>query len=122
MRLTFVVYRNCNHFAHDFCERLNGKGIPNYINRLAWFSSFFQCIIPASLGLTTPTSENAEQEAPAAGAGSAYQVAENNSNWGASISSDHTEPTIYQRTQQTINIQQSSKWFFELVVWNLITN
>lgn len=28
--------RNCNHFANALCTQLLGKGIPGYLNRLAF--------------------------------------------------------------------------------------
>eukprot|EP00392_Amoebophrya_sp_AT5.2_P009776 g9804.t1 len=36
-----VVFKNCNDFSHRFCQELfrdqGGRGIPAYINRLAWW-------------------------------------------------------------------------------------
>lgn len=57
-----IISKNCNHFGDEFSKRLCGKGIPGWINRLAYFGngkdrlltlifyclgSFFSCIIPA---------------------------------------------------------------------------
>lgn len=57
-----IISKNCNHFGDEFAKRLCGKGVPSWINRLAFFGnprwfyihsliaivgSFFSCIIPA---------------------------------------------------------------------------
>ncbi|PRP84021.1 hypothetical protein PROFUN_08618 [Planoprotostelium fungivorum] len=45
-----MLEMNCNHFSDTFCKRLlNGKGIPNYVNRLANISKLFSCFIPAHM-------------------------------------------------------------------------
>eukprot|EP00741_Cyanophora_paradoxa_P020814 tig00021312_g20093.t1 len=51
-----LVARNCNHFANDLCSKLVGKGIPGYINRLANWGMFFNCVLPEGWGvIQTPT-------------------------------------------------------------------
>lgn len=46
-----LIFRNCNDFSNRFCETLLGKGIPGYINRLAWLGRQFPCrlCVPDSL-------------------------------------------------------------------------
>jgi deubiquitinase DESI2 len=41
-----MLLRNCNHFSDEFTRRLYNKGIPSYINRAAWYGSFFHCLVP----------------------------------------------------------------------------
>ena len=42
-----ILSRNCNHFACNFSDELVGKGkFPAYVNRAAYFGSFFSCLIP----------------------------------------------------------------------------
>jgi len=50
------LYRNCNHFANDFSQRLLGRGIPGWINRLAKLGSCFQCLLPSAyFPISTPS-------------------------------------------------------------------
>jgi len=44
-----LLTQNCNCFAEDFCQRLLGKSIPGFVNRLANLGSMVQCILPPSL-------------------------------------------------------------------------
>lgn len=39
-----LFYKNCNHFSNDLCQRLCGKSIPKWINRLAFLASYIPCI------------------------------------------------------------------------------
>jgi hypothetical protein len=39
-----LLYNNCNHFSNDLCQRLCGKSIPKWINRLAFLASYVPCI------------------------------------------------------------------------------
>ena len=32
-----IISKNCNHFGDEFAKRLCEKGIPGWINRLAYF-------------------------------------------------------------------------------------
>lgn len=34
-----IISKNCNHFGDEFSKRLCGKGIPGWINRLAYFGN-----------------------------------------------------------------------------------
>ncbi|KAL9643222.1 hypothetical protein ABK040_014679 [Willaertia magna] len=43
------INKNCNHFANELCKRLlNGKTIPNWVNRTASIGSFFSKFIPTA--------------------------------------------------------------------------
>ncbi|KAK6945059.1 PPPDE peptidase domain [Dillenia turbinata] len=44
-----LLYKNCNHFADDVSQRLIGKGIPGWVNRLAWLGALCSCLLPESL-------------------------------------------------------------------------
>jgi hypothetical protein len=44
-----ILSQNCNSFAEDFCQRLLSRSIPGYVNRMAYFGSMIQCILPPSL-------------------------------------------------------------------------
>eukprot|EP01119_Soliformovum_irregulare_P020025 TRINITY_DN6439_c0_g1_i1.p1 TRINITY_DN6439_c0_g1~~TRINITY_DN6439_c0_g1_i1.p1 ORF type:complete len:142 (-),score=24.92 TRINITY_DN6439_c0_g1_i1:197-622(-) len=57
-----LLTKNCNHFSDAFSRKLVGKGIPNYINRLAWYGSFFPCFLPPSL--RPPTASALENAGP----------------------------------------------------------
>ncbi|GAB2293656.1 hypothetical protein Dimus_027868 [Dionaea muscipula] len=44
-----LITKNCNHFCNDFCIRLTGNPIPNWVNRLARIGFHFNCLIPANV-------------------------------------------------------------------------
>ena len=44
-----IVFRNCNHFADAFVQKLLQREIPGYVNRLAYVGSMFSCLMPPSL-------------------------------------------------------------------------
>ncbi|QDZ18142.1 DUF862 domain-containing protein [Chloropicon primus] len=44
-----LLLRNCNHFANEFVEKLTGKSIPHWINRLAHIAVSINWLIPACL-------------------------------------------------------------------------
>ncbi|CAH9079871.1 unnamed protein product [Cuscuta europaea] len=48
-----LIYKNCNHFTDDIANRLLGKGIPGWVNRLASLGSFCNCLLPESYQVTT---------------------------------------------------------------------
>mmetsp|Transcript_5932 Transcript_5932/g.9103 ORF Transcript_5932/g.9103 Transcript_5932/m.9103 type:complete len:227 (-) Transcript_5932:270-950(-) len=50
-----LVSRNCNHFSDDLVQRLLGKNIPGYINRLANWGLFFNCVLPENWGVVPPS-------------------------------------------------------------------
>ncbi|KAK4493577.1 hypothetical protein RD792_018071, partial [Penstemon davidsonii] len=37
------ISKNCNHFTDDVCQRLTGKSIPGWVNRLARLGVTFYC-------------------------------------------------------------------------------
>ena len=37
--------RNCNHFTNDLCQKLTGKAIPSWVNRLASAAETFKPLI-----------------------------------------------------------------------------
>ncbi|XP_015578037.1 deSI-like protein At4g17486 isoform X2 [Ricinus communis] len=48
-----LISKNCNHFTDDISERLVGKGIPGWVNRLARLGALCSCLLPESLQVTT---------------------------------------------------------------------
>ena len=43
-----VINNNCNAFADEFLKKLLGIGSPAYVNRMAFYGSFFTCFMPDS--------------------------------------------------------------------------
>ncbi|GMI03702.1 hypothetical protein TrVE_jg3585 [Triparma verrucosa] len=41
-----VLAKNCNHFSDALCQRLLNVSVPGYVNRAAYFGSFFSCLVP----------------------------------------------------------------------------
>lgn len=48
-----LMSKNCNHFTDDMAQRLTGKGIPGWVNRLARLGALCSCLLPESLQVTT---------------------------------------------------------------------
>ncbi|KAE8656038.1 G-box-binding factor 1 [Hibiscus syriacus] len=44
-----LIVKNCNHFCGDICQKLTGKRIPKWVNRLARIGSMCNCILPEGL-------------------------------------------------------------------------
>ncbi len=44
-----LIARNCNHFTDDLCQRLTGKRIPGWVNRLARIGYMCNCLLPEGL-------------------------------------------------------------------------
>ncbi|KAG4162249.1 hypothetical protein ERO13_D01G105400v2 [Gossypium hirsutum] len=44
-----LIVKNCNHFCDDICQKLTGKRIPRWVNRLARIGSMCNCILPEGL-------------------------------------------------------------------------
>lgn len=42
------LFRNCNHFASDLCEKLTGKPAPDWVNRLAWVAEKANFLVPTN--------------------------------------------------------------------------
>ncbi|KAI3460304.1 hypothetical protein Pfo_016967 [Paulownia fortunei] len=47
-----LIVKNCNHFCKDICQKLTGKRIPKWVNRLAKLGSIFNCVLPEALKIT----------------------------------------------------------------------
>ena len=43
-----MLCRNCNHFSNELLLRLfaGRRGIPGWVNRAAWFGSWFASFVP----------------------------------------------------------------------------
>lgn len=48
-----LIAKNCNHFCDDICQKLTGKSIPKWVNRLARIGSVCNCVLPESLKAST---------------------------------------------------------------------
>lgn len=48
-----LISKNCNHFTDDVCKNLTRKSIPGWVNRLARVGSFFNCLLPESIQVST---------------------------------------------------------------------
>ncbi|KAJ7952555.1 DeSI-like protein [Quillaja saponaria] len=44
-----LIAKNCNHFTDEVCQRLTGKPIPGWVNRLARVGSFCNCLLPENI-------------------------------------------------------------------------
>ncbi|CAK9872663.1 unnamed protein product [Sphagnum jensenii] len=44
-----LIAKNCNHFTDDLCQRLTGKSIPGWVNRLARIGYACNCLLPEGL-------------------------------------------------------------------------
>ncbi|XP_042029301.1 deSI-like protein At4g17486 [Salvia splendens] len=47
-----LISKNCNHFTDEVCQRITGKSIPGWVNRLARMGSFCNCLLPESIQAT----------------------------------------------------------------------
>ncbi|KAF2287262.1 hypothetical protein P3X46_007853 [Hevea brasiliensis] len=47
-----LITKNCNHFCNDVCNKLTGKTIPSWVNRLARLGFLCNCVLPAELNET----------------------------------------------------------------------
>lgn len=41
-----VMRKNCNSFSEALCQKLMGRSIPGWVNRLAWLGNRVSCLIP----------------------------------------------------------------------------
>ncbi|PKI75716.1 hypothetical protein CRG98_003859 [Punica granatum] len=48
-----LISKNCNHFTNDVSQRLTGRRIPGWVNRLAHLGALCSCLLPESLQVTT---------------------------------------------------------------------
>ncbi|KAJ7944707.1 DeSI-like protein [Quillaja saponaria] len=44
-----LVSKNCNHFTDEVCQRLTGKPIPGWVNRVARVGSYCNCLLPENI-------------------------------------------------------------------------
>jgi len=61
-----MLCNNCNHFSDELLRRLfvNHRSLPGYVNRAAWFGSFFASVVPFRyVTVGTPEGKEAEVEA-----------------------------------------------------------
>ena len=59
-----MLLMNCNHFSDEFVRRVyDNWGIAGYINRAAWWGSWFHCLVPTKFITVVP--EGCEEEAAA---------------------------------------------------------
>ena len=51
-----ILLKNCNHFTNEFLTLITGGdySLPSHMNRIAYFGSFFHCIVPAKYLTVTP--------------------------------------------------------------------
>ncbi|XP_047322561.1 deSI-like protein At4g17486 [Impatiens glandulifera] len=57
-----LVTKNCNHFCEDLCQKLTGKRIPKWVNRLARIGSCCNCILPGSLKTSSSNRDDQTSE------------------------------------------------------------
>jgi hypothetical protein len=62
-----LLNNNCNHFANVLVVRLLGKEIPPFVNRMAYYGSFFACLLPENATGAAPV----DQESSGGGQGNA---------------------------------------------------
>jgi hypothetical protein len=61
--------RNCNHYADAIARALLGRGIPSYVNRLAYLGGFLSCLLPSSLTKEAPVDRAAADGGGGGGGG-----------------------------------------------------
>lgn len=64
-----VLNKNCNAFANAFVQRLVGKEIPGYVNRMANFGSYFSCLLPDGTANNAPVDAGGSSSAPSSYSG-----------------------------------------------------
>lgn len=86
-----LLTNNCNHFANALVQRLLGREIPPFVNRMAFYGSFFACLLPDSATGAAPVDQgnggNASQGSESSGSFSGGYVGRSSSRLGASKTS-----------------------------------
>lgn len=72
-----ILSRNCNNFADEFLQRLNGKELPLYVNRMATMGTYVSCLLPQSLTGNAPVTDGGENSSRNGG-GSSYGTTKSN--------------------------------------------
>ncbi|CAM9582847.1 unnamed protein product [Chrysoparadoxa australica] len=65
-----LITRNCNHFSEAFCQKLMGKEIPGYVNRLAYAGSYFSWIFDNEAFAQAPVTQGGSGSAGSGAGGS----------------------------------------------------
>lgn len=55
-----MLKKNCNHFTNELLIMLLGRGLPPYLNRIAYLGSFLHCLVPRKYLTVTPDMSDAE--------------------------------------------------------------
>ncbi|KAG2555440.1 deSI-like protein At4g17486 [Panicum virgatum] len=71
-----LIVKNCNHFTADVCQRLTGKPVPGWVNRLARLGSFFNCVLPESIKVSAVRDVNPHPDFSDDGLGSNASIVE----------------------------------------------
>lgn len=67
-----LINRNCNSFSDAFCQELTGKGIPGWVNRVAYIGSWFSCLVPPQMLGEAPVNETGVGGGVAGSSGPAF--------------------------------------------------
>lgn len=65
-----LLNNNCNHFANALVVRLLGREIPAFVNRMAYYGSFFACLMPDSATGNAPVDQGGNSSGGSARGGS----------------------------------------------------
>lgn len=55
-----ILSKNCNSFADNLLQRMLGKELPGFVNRMAYIGSMFSCLFPDSLANNAPVDDVSE--------------------------------------------------------------
>lgn len=96
-----LLTNNCNHFANALVTRLLGREIPPFVNRMAYYGSFFACLLPDSATGAAPVDQggngggggSASQGSDSSGSFSGGFVGRSSSRLGTSKTSQSTSVT-----------------------------
>lgn len=67
-----IFNRNCNSFADEFLQLLIGTPAPGFVNRMAYYGSFFSCFLPENMN-QDPTQQQ-QQRAVSGGSVGGYSA------------------------------------------------